>query len=67
MNSILFTIGAIDTAIILALGVTAAAMMLLGKNAEVFYNRILPACAVLIGTSIAAGIAMAATRWISGL
>ena len=63
---IIYLIGAFDAAVIAGLGLVAAGLLLLGKEAAVFWNRVLPACGVLIGTSIGAGIVFSIARAISG-
>lgn len=67
MYYILLYIGVINTILISIAGLSAAILVLFGKDAKLFYDRILPATFILIGTSVAAGIAMSITKWIVGL
>jgi hypothetical protein len=63
---LIYLIGAFDACVIALLGLTGAGITLLGKEADVFWNRVVPACGILIGTSAAAGVVMAITRWLTG-
>lgn len=62
--SIVLIIGIGDTCFILVLGAVGATFWLFDIKAEKFFDRIVPATGLLIGTSIAAGIVMAITRYI---
>lgn len=64
--SIIFWIGAFDAVTISALGVVAAFLTITGQDAEKFWDRVVPACGILVGTSFAAGVVMAITRWLGG-
>ena len=67
MSNIIFYIGAFDTVVIAALGMTAAGLVLFGYDSKKFWDRVWPASLITIGTTIAAGIAMLITQWISGV
>lgn len=67
MTDIIFYIGAFDAVVIAALGLTGAAVTMLGKESAVFWDRVVPACGILIGTSFAAGVVVAITRWMTGV
>lgn len=45
-----------DVLMILALGFVAAFLIATGKESKKFYDRIVPATLMIIGTSIAAGV-----------
>lgn len=63
-NIVLF-IGIMDAAFILLIGIVSAILWLFDIKGEAFFSRVIPATAVLIGTSIAAGIVIAITRYIA--
>lgn len=67
ISSIIFWITAFDAVAIAIVGAIAAAMFLLGRKMDTFMQRIIPAAAVLIGTSFAAGIIMSIGRWMAGV
>ena len=64
--NIVWIIGAFNAVVIAGLGLAGAMITMLGKEADVFWNRVVPACGILVGTSIASGIVMAVTRWLIG-
>lgn len=55
-SQILFSIVTVDALAILVMGVIAAVLILLNKESEIFWKRVVPATAMLIGTSFASGI-----------
>jgi hypothetical protein len=59
-------IGMIDAGVIVVMGIIAAGIIIAGKEAKIFWDRVVPACGVLIGTSIAAGIVMLVSEWMGG-
>ena len=65
MEALTFWIGAFIALIITAVGITTAAMLLMGIKYDAYYERIVPACGALVITSIAAAIVMALTRWLT--
>lgn len=62
--TVVLYIGVFDGLFVLALGAVAAVLYLFNIKADAFYDRVVPACLILIGTSVAAGIIIAITRWI---
>jgi hypothetical protein len=66
MNTIYLFIGVFDVIMIMVLGIAAATMVLFGKDMTTLSERVFPAVAILIGTSVAAGIGMAITKWAIG-
>ena len=62
--TIVLYIGVLDALFVLVLGAVSAVLYLFDIKADAFFQRIVPAVLVLIGTSIAAGIILAITRWI---
>lgn len=67
MSTIYLIIGTIDVCMILLLGFVGAALVILGRDTTQYLERVVPAVAILVGTSVAAGIAMAVTRWMAGI
>ena len=63
-GKIVLYLGMFDTAMILMVGVVAAVLYLFKVEPEFFYERVLPAVGIIVGTTIAAGIVMAVTKWI---
>lgn len=66
VSSIIFYIGATDAVIIAGLGILAAILIISGQDAKKFWERVLPAAGILVGTSFAAGVVMVVTNWLSG-
>lgn len=67
LTTLMWWIGATDGVAIAAMGVIAAVLVIFGIEADWFWGRIAPACGYLVGTSFAAGIVMAITRWLTGV
>ena len=65
-GTIVLYIGMLDAAIVLLMGIVAALLYLFGKEAKVFYDRVVPATLILVATSIAAGVILLAARGIAG-
>ena len=59
-------LGVIDAAFILVLGLVSATLWLFDIKAEKVSERVMSACFILLGTSVAAGVTIAITRYISG-
>ena len=66
VSSLIFWISAFDAVAITVVGAIAAGMFILGREMDQFMDRIVPAAAILIGTSLAAGIIMSLGRWLAG-
>ncbi len=64
--TVVLWIGITDGITILLLGVIAAILYMFNVKADLFYDRVLPACGILVGTSIASGIVMGITKWVVG-
>lgn len=65
-GNIVFAVGAFDAVTIAGIGVLGAALTVAGQDSIKFWDRIVPAAALLVGTSFAAGVVMAITRWLGG-
>lgn len=66
ISNIIFWISAFDAVAIAVVGAVAAGMYILGREMDQFMERIVPATAILVGTSFAAGIIMSLGRWLAG-
>lgn len=64
-KDIVLWIGAIDALILLIFGLAAAIIVLTGKAAQEFYDRVVPAVLIYLGTSVAALVVMLVSRWLS--
>lgn len=62
MNLILIA-GAVDAIAVAGLGFVAATMRLLGYEAPAFYQRVVPATAILCVTATVAGIIFASAKY----
>lgn len=63
---IFFYIGAFDAVMVAVVGVIGAVLVLLGIDTSKYADRVVPAAAILVGTSLAAGVIMLLTNWITG-
>jgi hypothetical protein len=66
MKQVILYVGLFDAAAIMLLGLIAAIITLMGWDARKFWDRIVPACGILIAASVAAVIVTAGTTWITG-
>lgn len=64
-NVIVLWMGAMDAMVIMTLGIACAVIYMFKLDATAFWDRVVPATSVLVGTSVAAGIVMLVARWIS--
>lgn len=64
-STIILYIGILDAGFVLLIGMISAILWLFDIKAEKFFERVIPAVGVLIGTSIAAGLIMFITRYIA--
>lgn len=64
-QQLIFWIGALDALVIMGLGLIGAGLVVSGKESEVFTQRVLPACGIVVGTSLAAGIVVLAASWMA--
>lgn len=64
--NIIYAIGAFNAVVIGGLGLIGAGVTLMGKDAKTFWDRVVPACGILVGTSAAAGVVMGIARWLAG-
>lgn len=58
LSAMLYYIVVFDALLVLLVGVVAAGMHLAGSKFDVFMERVVPAVATLVGTSLAAGVIM---------
>lgn len=63
MMNIIYIVGVVDAAAVTIAGLVAASLQILGKDSEIFWNRVAPATGTLVGTSIAAGVIMLGAKW----
>lgn len=64
-GTIVLYVGAFDALTLLLMGLVTAFIVLIGYNAQAFYDRIWPAVGILIGTSVGAVVVMLVTRWLA--
>lgn len=64
--SLMGYIGRADAILVTVAGIAAALIVLLGKDSNVFWYRVLPATAILVGTTLASGLVIGASRWLGG-
>jgi hypothetical protein len=66
MNNLAMLVIIVDAIMILVAGLAAAALLLIGKDMKFWWERIFPATAILVGTTMGAGAILAAGRWMFG-
>lgn len=66
MHDFFTFIAIIDALIILGAGMVGAALFLTGQEENPIFDRAVPAIAILILSSIAAGVVFALMNWING-
>lgn len=66
LTKIVFYMGLVDAAIIMAGGIAVAIKILLGQEVEGFMKRVAPAIGVLVGSNIASALILFATQKLVG-
>lgn len=66
IGNIVFWIGAFDAVLIVGIGAICAAFVVLNKESEAIFQRILPATMILVATSFGAGVVMSLAKWLAG-
>lgn len=62
---IVILIGIIDAIILLILGIVSAFLLMINYKSEAFWNNVVPATWVIIGSSVGAGVILTITRYIA--
>lgn len=65
-TNVIFYMGMFDAVVIMAGGLLASFVVLMGWDAQKMWDRIFPAGGILILSNIAAAIVLAATRYLVG-
>lgn len=62
-NNVVLWLGIFDAVVLLTGGLAAAIVVLLGIDATKTWERVGPAIALTLGSTVAAGIILTITRW----
>ena len=66
LNQLFQWVAIADAGVVMVAGLTAAFLTLTGWDTKNFYDRVVPATGIVVGTTLAAGAILAASRWVFG-